>query len=107
MIFWLQEMVFSTIEQSNLLKLSSEKQPFLLLIKNAKGFQRLRNHKDHSKRAIQKALCTMCQRCKPPLKNPVVYRKPKYLAGTEYCHYSAFGFGRQNFILDIQPSALS
>ena len=27
-----QEMVFSTIEQTNLLKLSSEKQPFLLLI---------------------------------------------------------------------------
>ena len=37
----------------------------------------------------------------------VVYRKLKYLAETEYFHYSAFGFGRRNFILDIRPSVLS
>ena len=37
----------------------------------------------------------------------VVYRKPKYSAETEYFHYSAFGFGHRNFILDIRPSVLS
>ena len=39
--------------------------------------------------------------------NTVVYRKPKYSAETEYFYYSAFGFGRRNFILDIRPSVLS
>ena len=38
---------------------------------------------------------------------PVVYRKLKYSAETEYFYYLAFGFGRQNFILDIRPSVLS
>ena len=38
---------------------------------------------------------------------PVVYRKPKYSAETEYFYYSAFGFGHQNFILDFRPSVLS
>jgi hypothetical protein len=39
--------------------------------------------------------------------NAVVYRKPKYTAETEYFYYSAFGFGRRNFILDIRPLVLS
>ena len=51
-----------------------------------------------------KIMCYRCGKYAPP---PVVYRKPKYLTETEYFHYSAFGFGRRNFILDIQPSILS
>ena len=41
------------------------------------------------------------------IKRSVVYRRPKYSAEAKGFHYSAFCFGRWNFIPNIRPSVFS